>query len=301
MWVAADPLFFREQRLRFNLASTSQKFRFRLAEFPMRLFGSSVLLPLLLVGLFAGQAAAGLMVNAEFVGTTFPANARKTVSYENSSAFSGSRNAIADQLNWKVTKDFGSNALPEDSFFQTFCIEIDRFLSNSSEFMIFEASEAPATLISQEKVNLLTGLVSNYLTLTDEVFDSSIETAAFQIATWELLNENGTSFNANDGTFKFTNHSEVRDLANTWLAGLNTSTDYNVPGYQLRFLNSDEGQDQFMFSPTSPTPLTSASVPEPAALAVWASFAVGLMGTAVRRRRHSRSASGPIVGGSISA
>ncbi|HBJ36665.1 MAG TPA: hypothetical protein DDZ51_18290 [Planctomycetaceae bacterium] len=120
----------------------------------------------------------------------------------------------------------------------------------------------------------------------DGVFGTSLKTAAFQIAAWEILYETATTttLRTDTGTFQITNNSDVRSLENTWPTGLNPSTHYILSGYELRFLHDAIGQDRFMFIP--------APVPEPTALAVWASFALGLAGTAVPRRRRSMPGQG---------
>ncbi len=130
-------------------------------------------------------------------------------------------------------------------------------------------------------------LVRNFLGSLDGVFGTSLKTAAFQIAAWEILYETATTttLRTDTGTFQITNNSDVRSLENTWPTGLNPSTHYILSGYELRFLHDAIGQDQFMFIP--------APVPEPTALAVWASFALGLAGTAVRRRRRDMPGHGP--------
>lgn len=252
----------------------------------MRSCGYKTLFPLALLLMFAGQASAGVLVKAGFMGTTHQGSSRKTVAY--TSAKNGSGNVIADQLKWQVLDDNGNPELTNGSLFNSFCIEVDTYLTNLSDFTVYTAGDVPSSVIAAEKTNLLTGLVSNYLTLTDEIFKSGVETAAFQIATWEILYESAMPLSTDTGTFQITNNQDVRTLANSWLAGLNTSIPYSLSGHELRFLYNEKGQNQFMFIPSSsPASLTSSQLPEPGAIAVWACFALGLATTTIRRRRRN--------------
>lgn len=106
---------------------------------------------------------------------------------------------------------------------------------------------------------------------------NATESAAFQVALWEIVNETTSSYSLDTGTFRATNNLAVVALASTWMSGLVGAGD----AYDLTVLTNSSYQDQLMAT-LSVNPLST--VPEPQTLAlVLAGFIA--MGAVVRRRK----------------
>lgn len=112
--------------------------------------------------------------------------------------------------------------------------------------------------------------------------DTTIDSAAFQLAIWEILFEGTTTspYSVSTGDFKAVGDPVSADAtasinqANSWLAGLGTGTPTNA----LFFLTNPDRQD---FITDIPIP-TLFQTPEPASLAL---LGIGMLAAIATRRR----------------
>jgi hypothetical protein len=124
--------------------------------------------------------------------------------------------------------------------------------------------------LAQSKVNDLARLATGSLALVK----TSETSGAFQLAAWEIVNENAFPYNLTTGNFKVANISDsARTLAQGWLDNLPTASTYSVTLY-----GSPTKQDLATFE-------KSSNVPEPATTAL---LGFGLLGLAASRGRSAR-------------
>jgi len=158
--------------------------------------------------------------------------------------------------------------------FLTYCVDIFHTLTIPATFDFAPVS----TLIpdATKQTRLLT-LIGNAGALVAHASNKAEATAAVQLATWEIVNENTGSYGFSTGTFRSSggNSDGARALAMTYLDGI-TSGAWGTPaGGSLKLLYSATSQSQVI-----------AAVPEPA---TWAMMIAGfgLVGGIVRRRSRA--------------
>jgi len=115
---------------------------------------------------------------------------------------------------------------------------------------------------------------------------SSTTAAAFQLAIWEIINENSGTYelsyyDGDRGSFYAKNSSSVA-LANDWLDEVVAET--GVPDIALRILTDPCKQDYAVILPDVPEPPSNGAIPEPMTMLA---LIAGLGGTGgyLRRRR----------------
>lgn len=155
--------------------------------------------------------------------------------------------------------------------FLTFCVDIFHTLTVPATFDI----QPIGTLIpdATKQTRLLT-LMGNANAVIAHASNKTEATAAIQLATWEIVNENTGSYGFATGTFRSSggNSDSARALAMSYLNGI-TSGAWGTP---------QSGSLKLFYSATSQSQVLTA-VPEPA---TWAMMIAGfgLVGAMSRRR-----------------
>lgn len=151
--------------------------------------------------------------------------------------------------------------------FMTYCVDILRALTVPGTFTVAPLS----TLFTGVKATNVNKLLTNTNPATAD------QSAAVQLAMWEIVFESGPTFNVNagvnQGAFWMTGGSSgaARTLANSYLA--------NLPSWNV----STTHTARLLYSPTNQSQVYLAAVPEPE---TWAMMVFGFMlvGATLRRR-----------------
>jgi len=178
--------------------------------------------------------------------------------------------------------------------FNAWCVDIYHWMSSGTTTYKVETANDLATV--------LTGLrsdgqmrVDNMIKLANQVYsfiDTQIESAAFQLAIWEIAYGTPDTvgnflIDTADSNFKVslkTSKLSFVSLANDWLSHLATAE--NTGNYTLTYLNDgtrNKTQDVIVFTapPLAPSFIT---VPEPGSFAL---VGLGLVGLAFSRRKEA--------------
>lgn len=209
-------------------------------------------------------------------GIKFPEGYRTgTITKETSDGTNQSRVA-AGMFRFSVNNIQGDTPFPLSSndVLDAFCVDIDTPLDqyNTVSYSLLSATDY---FQNSRKVNLMSSLYTGFG--GDEVKDSRTS-AAFQLALWEIINENTEQLSLSDGSFTSTDFTDAKEAANGWFTGLGDI----VSGFNLFVLESDSdadgnklSQDLLVFSPAPPV-----KVPEPGTLAL---LALGICGLVLRK------------------
>jgi hypothetical protein len=160
------------------------------------------------------------------------------------------------------------------------CFELTQYFSPGTSYPGYTASALGG------------GAVSRIVQLFQEAFsladDSSTNSAAFQLAIWEIEYESSGIYDVTSGagfyaTGSGANFTAARDQANTWLTHLN---DYSGTGLTIALLSNSSHQD-FITAGLPPSACCKREIPEPPLLPL----VLAAMGAAalVESRRRLRS------------
>ncbi|RLJ60406.1 putative secreted protein [Litoreibacter meonggei] len=127
----------------------------------------------------------------------------------------------------------------------------------------------PAQVSDSEEADL-NRLFSNNRSIAT---DNAVNSAAFQVAVWEIVYETGSSYDVGSGDFRAGDNTAVTSLAQNWLSNLGT----DAGSYKLSFYESSTSQDLVSGAPVPAVPL-------PAGLPL---LLVGVGALALTRKRRS--------------
>jgi hypothetical protein len=178
-------------------------------------------------------------------------------------------------------KDISGPTLPVGTTFEAWCVDIYHFLNTSSSGTTYTLRDGDAFYAGSNSYK-----DADLERLASYVFDSdlltnNVQSAAFQLAVWEIVNDSAGHgfYNVGYGDFKVTSgDGSAIAKANEWLGIVNAGTyaisqrldvwHQNIPG---------STQDLAVFAP----------IPEPETYAMILA-GLGLMGFVARRRRSRR-------------
>jgi len=148
------------------------------------------------------------------------------------------------------------------------CVELNQYFSPGTSYSDYVATPLTNALLSE--------LFQEAFASADDSKDNS---AAFQLAVWELMFDGGATHDVTSGNFRVTNahgNTNAETIANGWLANLPSSSNYG-----LSFLYSP-GHQNFITGYLPPSQCCG-NVPEPDVLAL---FGAGFAAFAVVRRKR---------------
>jgi hypothetical protein len=175
--------------------------------------------------------------------------------------------------------DVSGPTLPAGTSFMAWCVDVYHNLNTSSAGASYTLRSGGDFYASASyKVSDLERLAS--YVLGNSLLTNSVQSAAFQLAVWEIVNESNTAqpYSIGSNDFRVTGGDwAARTLANTWLGIVNAGT-YAI-GYSLGIWDGpNTTQDLAVFSKVV------SPVPEPETYAMLIA-GLGLMGFIARRRR----------------
>lgn len=179
-----------------------------------------------------------------------------------------SEGASAGLFGFDVGTTTGTSPIVWDTTLQAFCVETSALLDtqNTRTYNLVSALDhfGDATLVDR---------IGRLYTGFNALVTSADTSAAFQLALWELVDENNTDLDLTTGSFTATDFTNARATANGWLSSLSGITN----GFNLFVLENEGSQDLLVFKP-APT----VRVPEPGTLAL---MCLGLLIVGLRMRR----------------
>ena len=220
-------------------------------------------------GLFAAQSAAAADTHTLKKDGFWDGSKNVTI-YNTPSPVGGNPTSVS-------AGGFKMKDLTAGGSFQAWCVDIFSWMASSTSYTLTPGN----TFFTPTKATALERLASNNLA---SVTNNATNSAAFQLAVWEIVNEtsgtyNVDKYNASKGSFYATSSSTLSiTTANNWLSSLGSATPTltlsvwkETPGYPT--------QDLAVFAP----------VPEPETYAMMLA-GLGLMGFVARRRKQNAAA-----------
>jgi hypothetical protein len=178
--------------------------------------------------------------------------------------------------------DFNVLSDPDDVYWDdrllAFCIDVTTNLitSGSVQYDVVPA----ASYLNASKLSLISQLYDSRGSLLGTQNNGLARDAAFQLALWEIIYDFNGPLSLTSGSFLSSSFDGARELAQTWLGGLNTALAYTSSQYEF-----------FVLDPNAPernqTLLTARAiaVPEPNELSL---LGAGMLVIGLLRRRRSK-------------
>lgn len=180
-------------------------------------------------------------------------------------------------------RSFNLTSDPErNNSFQAWCVDVfHHFFFGITTNDVLQTAES---IFGATKALDLGRLYTNNHTLIDSTTSARNDTAAFQLAVWEIATERSGNYNLTSGDLRITSESTGFATAQGWLDQLNSTPsdsqyDVNIWSVQGQRAMGWGAQDLAVFTPMVPEPETYAML-----LA-----GLGLMGFVARRRKTRAS------------
>lgn len=165
------------------------------------------------------------------------------------------------------------NATLNGASFLTYCVDIYQSFNWGTKYTDYQLTNPNSTLawLTTTKANDIGRLFTGYQSQVTNAVNSS----AFQLALWEIVNENAANYDLSHGFFTASNYfgnaneSLALTTAQSWLNALPSYSNYRI---------------QVEVSPTAQDMVVANRVPEPGSLALLLG-GLGIVGAIQRRRR----------------
>lgn len=238
-----------------------------------RALGLTALAGLLLVGVTASPAAAATVTLAKQFSNVFGGNGYAPVKIYDATYYKNGLSVYAG--GFALKGDLDGNGSVES--FTAFCLDIAHELHLPSAYSVTDTPFTGALLSAVQKTNILKLFDTAYSTIS---LSSKAQSAGFQLALWEIVNETGTSLKLDSGSFKAGYYNAQSPAAIAAGQGFLDGLNGPVTGhYHLSFLQSEDKCNP------SQNLVTAAPVPVPAA-GVMMLTVLGGFGVAARRKRR---------------
>ncbi len=176
------------------------------------------------------------------------------------------------------------NATTGGPTFESWCVDIFHDFSFGNPGSTVDVKMSAASIFGTNKADDLGRLFTRHHTVIDGHTSTSDESAAFQLAVWEIVNETGSSYSLLNGAF--TASGTGAGTAQTWLLDLNTN--HAASMYRADIWSVVNNTSQANGKPTwgAQDVAVFAPIPEPDTYVMMLA-GLGLIGFITRRRTGS--------------